>query len=810
MGAATPVIDTQVLGKFTPLNTLTPDQLKTVGEHAEILDVGTGEALFAESSTSTKTLYLLLGEVEISLYNQPIELIRANSNRSRAPIEDNSNRGYTARAKTNATLVAIETDVLTSLASYHQDLNNFEQTETGQNTEWLKRFLRASVFLKLPPKNLQSFIDQLEEIPFVTEQPIIERGPETNYYYIIKRGRCRITHNLDKHSEPQQATNLGPGEGFGEDAEALSGGVSVTALEDGSLMRLDRKHFKALLVGPLSQPVSYQGALTLLKSGARFLDIRPAPKNKQNGLKNSKHIPFPRLRARLSELDASRDYIVYCDDGDISPAAAFLLNQQGFKAHTLSGGVRKVIVEQQKQAKRVATRAQQREPVSVTERKSVKPPSHEYSNVAASHPSNTVTQGSAGQQRKREHANAAILATDDVVTADDLTAEIARIEADLKSLGDLTDFAGNLVTDAETEGLGSEPAPFSSTPDTPNRSRGKNQEETLATLTPSQNVDHDEADSVSNMQPQITSKAKKNDNEELGWISDSYLWESVAGYHPDPAVDKLLEDTASGMPSPANQRPTQLPADKPNQERSRHISGSGKKSRHGKNHAPAQQQSVNKRLAAPASRRRKKSKGKLLFLIAVTVLFAGALLPIYSPTAAQQLQKWIPQVNVVAWRQQLSSSTEWIKGLFSSEAISTAEMPEKRQRPANAATDLQVSKEARQAAEQRVRQQAAAEFKRRVNDATPVRVDTARAEEDITPHEIPEVATPSAQPASEETEMATAPSGEKTETATVTSGPNDKALTEETTPSDEPPDLPSEQPVPNITTVPLEQWNTSQ
>lgn len=44
--------------------------------------------------------------------------------------------------------------------------------------------------------------------------------------------------------------------------------------------------------------------------------------------------------ARSAELDPGRPYIVYCRSGRRSAAAAFLLHERGFKANSLTGGVR--------------------------------------------------------------------------------------------------------------------------------------------------------------------------------------------------------------------------------------------------------------------------------------------------------------------------------------------------------------------------------------------------------------------------------------------------------------------------------------
>jgi hypothetical protein len=51
------------------------------------------------------------------------------------------------------------------------------------------------------------------------------------------------------------------------------------------------------------------------------------------------NIPLATIRNNYSRLDKARRYIVYCDTGRRSAAAAFLLVQRGFDAAVLEGGL---------------------------------------------------------------------------------------------------------------------------------------------------------------------------------------------------------------------------------------------------------------------------------------------------------------------------------------------------------------------------------------------------------------------------------------------------------------------------------------
>ena len=51
------------------------------------------------------------------------------------------------------------------------------------------------------------------------------------------------------------------------------------------------------------------------------------------------NVPLYFIRLKLSTLDKNKPYIVYCDTGRRSSAAAFILVERGFDAYVLKGGL---------------------------------------------------------------------------------------------------------------------------------------------------------------------------------------------------------------------------------------------------------------------------------------------------------------------------------------------------------------------------------------------------------------------------------------------------------------------------------------
>ena len=70
-----------------------------------------------------------------------------------------------------------------------------------------------------------------------------------------------------------------------------------------------------------------------------LLDVREEKEFAAGHLEGAIHLPLSELRQRLDELDSKREIWVYCGVGQRGYYATRLLNQRGFRARNLSGGI---------------------------------------------------------------------------------------------------------------------------------------------------------------------------------------------------------------------------------------------------------------------------------------------------------------------------------------------------------------------------------------------------------------------------------------------------------------------------------------
>jgi rhodanese-related sulfurtransferase len=80
-------------------------------------------------------------------------------------------------------------------------------------------------------------------------------------------------------------------------------------------------------------------ALAVQAEGALVLDVREAAEVAQGSVPGAVHIPLGDLPSRLGELPRDRVIACLCRSGNRSGTAANYLNEQGFDALNLVGGM---------------------------------------------------------------------------------------------------------------------------------------------------------------------------------------------------------------------------------------------------------------------------------------------------------------------------------------------------------------------------------------------------------------------------------------------------------------------------------------
>ena len=220
------------------------------------------------------------------------------------------------------------------------EVSEIDDISDDRDEDWMTLMLREKAFLNVPAGNIQAMFMKMEEVPVSAGEKVVTQGDEGDFYYIIRKGSAKVTRD-SKGGDSITLATLKVGMAFGE--EALVSGAernaSVIMETEGSLMRLASKDFEELLKEPMLNSVSKKEAEELVEEGAKYLDVRLEEESNNNGFPGSINIPLFMLRLEADSLDKSLSYVVYCDTGRKSSAAAFLLSERGFETHVLNGGL---------------------------------------------------------------------------------------------------------------------------------------------------------------------------------------------------------------------------------------------------------------------------------------------------------------------------------------------------------------------------------------------------------------------------------------------------------------------------------------
>ena len=348
-----------MLEKCVPILSLDVDAKDVLLQQCEFRTFLLDQRIFSIGDDDNYYLYLIEGEVELFSKDGKKTILNTESRQSLHPIANLKPRLYTAKAIKNDTVVAfIQADILNKLLIWEQSVenssNNLEIDEifsedSAENNAWKMSMLQTDIFLTLPAAKISSLFNVMECISLKAGERVITQGEEGEHYYMIKSGRCRVSRNFANASgeflsgvNEVTLNELVSSESFGE--EALVSGeprnANVTMITDGELMRLSKENFQKMLQEPLLHWVDVSGAKKLIEQGATPIDVRMEEEYANSGIKNTINIPLYLLRISMRTLDEKEHYLLFCDTGARSSAAAFLLIQSGFKhVSVLKGGL---------------------------------------------------------------------------------------------------------------------------------------------------------------------------------------------------------------------------------------------------------------------------------------------------------------------------------------------------------------------------------------------------------------------------------------------------------------------------------------
>ena len=346
-------VEASELAKLYPLDKLRPENLEQLAREAFTEEVSKGAVLFKAGDTDDHTIFVASGRIRGDYPDGKQKETDASTLQGRYALGDLQPRRFTATVTSpKATLIKLDRRYMEKVQTWDQlsRSENFKHFDPSPDANrWVFRLLQSRALHKLPTGNIERMFQRFEEIDVKAGDVIIREGEEADYYYAIKDGSASVSKSLDTGNAV--VAYLVRGDTFGEDALLANTvrNATVTMIKDGKLMRLAKKAFDEVLKPPVVEWLTPGMASIMARQGAVVLDVRMPEEHAERSIKGAINAPLYTLRENVSDFDRSKRYIVYCNTGERSAAAAFILSKLGFQVFALHGGLSGMIRQLEKQ-----------------------------------------------------------------------------------------------------------------------------------------------------------------------------------------------------------------------------------------------------------------------------------------------------------------------------------------------------------------------------------------------------------------------------------------------------------------------------
>ncbi|MCD6061665.1 MAG: cyclic nucleotide-binding protein [Moraxellaceae bacterium] len=337
-------INRALLQTFVPLNSLSAERLDYLLEGQQVETLQPGTELCRRSESDGYTIYLLSGTVRFENETGVTHSLDASDPEASHAVAPEQPRLWTVKAATPVNVLRFESKRLDRVLAWDQSTDTLEKAlaalQPGESSEWITRLLQSRLFYRLPPANVVELFKKLQPEAVVRGQHVIRQGEQAESCYIIKEGIAEVS--IPGNTGPVTLAVLEKGQYFGEEGLLIEGtrNADVIMNTDGVLMRLDKADFDVMLKAPSLALIEFGAAMAQVEAGrAQWLDVRLGDEQERGMLKGAVGLPLQSLRAKSRLLPKDRRYVVYCDTGRRSAAAAFLLGVMGYDTQILEGGL---------------------------------------------------------------------------------------------------------------------------------------------------------------------------------------------------------------------------------------------------------------------------------------------------------------------------------------------------------------------------------------------------------------------------------------------------------------------------------------
>jgi rhodanese-related sulfurtransferase len=248
-----------------------------------------------------------------------------------------------------ATVTSSERDDRQIDRRYMEKIQTWDQLSRAENfrylrrvaeaNRWVFRLLQSRALHKLPTATSSACSSSSRKSSCKAGDVVIREGEAADYYYAIKDGAASVTKSLETGSAV--VAYLVRGDTFGEDA-LLANTTRKRHRDDDEGRQADapgqarvRRSHEAAGVEWLTPGM----ASIMARQGAVVVDVRMREEFEQRSIKDAVNTPLYTMRETVADSTRRKKYIVYCNTGERSAAAASSSSKLGFEVYALQGGI---------------------------------------------------------------------------------------------------------------------------------------------------------------------------------------------------------------------------------------------------------------------------------------------------------------------------------------------------------------------------------------------------------------------------------------------------------------------------------------
>lgn len=335
----------QVYAEFSrqiPLNQIKTLYRSHILENSELKTFKPGDILFRKGERKQAELFLIEGEIENVYLSGRAE--RKTAAQVTTVLSSERFHDFSCVCYQSALVLVVDSELLDECLSWSQ-ISDFILSDVCMDTDrfddldWINTVLNSNLFVKVPPVNAERILDKMKPELVEAGDCIVRQGEVGDCCYFIKEGNAKVERYVEGEGHVHLA-DISVGRCFGEDALVFDTlrNATVTMTSAGTLMRLDKTDFMPLMEMPEVDELEEHEISDSLEKTV-LLDVRTQAEYEAGHLSLAANLPLGLLALKARLLRENIHYVIYCDTGKRSYAAAYLLGKKGYNTSALKGGL---------------------------------------------------------------------------------------------------------------------------------------------------------------------------------------------------------------------------------------------------------------------------------------------------------------------------------------------------------------------------------------------------------------------------------------------------------------------------------------